>query len=300
MQFESLTNKNNSESLSLKYAYGRALAAHAKTYKSYPSRSLSVIIPSRLQKNPLGKFWLEDTVQSIMNQSVYENLDIEIIVGVDSDSDLESLPDWTHFKIVKSRGKSQAEALNAAAEVATGEIIAFIEDDDLWHPRKLHDGLIALNCFDFVSSNQLEFIVDSNGLKLFQGINEYATPSGWMMRRELFNKIGFFDPSFRYHLDSEWLGRLNQSGAKRCHMVEHGCQTHHVELLMHYRNRLAMLFHQSPTGSCIWNTNHDTPLVFRATHPGSGMSQIASDSVINKISLEEHRLIHEKYKNNPH
>lgn len=299
MNFESLVKEINPESFELKYSYGRAIMAQAKKETKYPCKSLSVVIPSRLQKNPVGKFWLEDAVESIMNQSINYNLDIEIIVGVDNDSDLDAVPKLPHVKYVRSNGKSQAHALNSAILLARGEVITFLEDDDIWHPKKIDEGMIALNHFDFISSNQLEFIVDSNGLRLFQKINEYPIPSGWMMKRDLFNHIGAFDTDFKYHLDSEWIGRLNQFGATRCHMVEMGCPAASLESVIKNRSKLGIIMYQSALGSCLWSTKENHPLVYRATHPGSGMSKIATDVEAGKISSEEHRMIHEVNKMNP-
>lgn len=298
MDFESLARKNDIESLGLKYAYGRAIMEQTKKETSYPCKSISVIIPSRLERTPLGKLWLEDAIQSIMNQSIRTNIDIEIIVGVDVSSNINDIPKLP-VRIVKSVGNSQAQALNAALSVSQGEVITFLEDDDLWHPKKLDEGMIALTNFDFISSNQLEFVIDYNGLRIFQKINDYATPSGWMMRRNLFENIGGFDEHFKYHLDSEWLGRLNQSSAKRCHMVEMSCPARSFESSVNNRHKLANILYQSPLGSCIWNTSEDHPLVYRAVHLKSGMGQIASDPEIRKISDAEHKLIHDKNKNNP-
>lgn len=296
MEFESLITDKNIEALALKHAYGRSIAARAKKITEYPYQSMSVIIPSRLDRNPVGKLWLEDAVASIYNQNIRYNLGIEIIVGVDEDAEILDLP---NIKFVRSKGKSQACALNAAIEIAQGEVIAFLEDDDVWGPRKIDEGMIALNTFDFVSSNQMEFILDSNGLKLYQRINEYPTPSGWMMPRELFNQIGVFDESYKYHLDSEWLGRLNKSDMNRCHMVEKNCPSDSIHSIIIHRMRLSHIMNISNLGSCIWNTNEEYPLVYRATHVGSGMNKISTDREANKISMEEHRRIYEVNKINP-
>lgn len=298
MDIESLLQDGNSEAFSLKYAYGRSLAARAKTKTEYPYSSVSVIIPSRLDRNPLGKLWLDDAVKSIVSQEVRYNLNIEVIIAVDSDADT-SVVEIQNLKFAKSDGKSQASALNAGIKMATGDVISFLEDDDIWHPKKLDESLIALNSFDFVSSNQMEFIMDSNGLRLFQKINEYPTPSGWMMTREKFNEIGIFDVAYKYHLDTEWLGRLNRSEMTRCHMVEKYCPSKSIFSVLEHRMRLSHVMLLSSIGSCIWNTNEDHPLVYRAVHPGSGMDKIATDEQANKISTEEHRRIHDVNKNHP-
>lgn len=295
LDIESLLKVTNAEAFALKYAYGRALAAQVKKRVHYPYKSVSVIIASRLQRDPTGRLWLERALGSIFCQSVRSNLDIEIIVGVDEDAEV---PENRNIKVVKSEGKSQAHALNAAVSVAQGEVLAFLEDDDVWHAKRLDEGLIALGGFDFVSSNQLEYIVDVNALRLYQNINDYATPSGWMLKRDLFNKIGPFDVSYKYHLDTEWLGRLNRFGATRCHMVEKGCLASSSDMIVRHRTKLAVIMYQSAIGSCLWNSYEDNPLVYRALHPESGMGQIANNMEAAIQSQNEHRRIKEVNKTN--
>lgn len=288
MYFESLAEEKTPEGLALKLAYGNAIMAKTMKKITYPCKSVSVIIPSRLAKNPLGKYWFEDAVESILKQNIRSELTIEALVCCDEDS--ETL-NYQNVTFIKSKTKSQAGALNAGLDAAQGEVITFLEDDDTWHPKRLDYSIVALNTFDFVSCNQLEFIVDKSGIKIFQNINDCATPSGWMVKRDYFNQIGKFDESFKWHLDTEWLGRLNRAGAKRCHFVEKGCQLNSMDSIIGTRSRLAQMMYNSSLGSAIVNTAEEYPLVFRATHEGSGMSKIATDSEANKLSLEEHSRI---------
>jgi hypothetical protein len=76
--------------------------------------------------------------------------------------------------------------------------------------------LHALQKVDFVSSTQLE--VNENGI--IESINDFPTPSGWVMKKHVWESVEIFNEQYRWHLDNEWLGRLAKKGNTRAHLVE--------------------------------------------------------------------------------
>ena len=122
--------------------------------------------------------------------------------------------DWIFFAPAREQG--QAAAINAAMAEARGDYLAILEDDDCWRPNFIEHGLRAIGEYDFVSSNQLEVPPGGDAGR----INDFPTPSGWFMRRDLWREIGGMDISYRYHLDNDWLGRLSDAGKRRLHLVE--------------------------------------------------------------------------------
>ena len=83
---------------------------------------------------------LENAIKSILLQT-YEN--IEIIVVVDGCTDctekiLENFKQDNRFKIIVSQiNIGGAEARNFGIDSATGEYLAFLDDDDYWHENKV-------------------------------------------------------------------------------------------------------------------------------------------------------------------
>lgn len=181
---------------------------------------ISVIVPSRLRANPTsdrGTLLLDRALMSVRRQSV---CDLEMIVGLDASHPPipERFLNVSWLKFVEA-GDSQAKAVNAAMKAATGDVFALCEDDDTWRDHdKLGYQLELLAKHDFVSCNQRE--VDEDGR--FIRVNNFATPSGWVMKREVWEKVGPMDETFRYHVDTEWLGRANAAGVNRCHLVPAG------------------------------------------------------------------------------
>src|SRR5262249_54377073 len=123
-------------------------------------------------------------------------------------------------RVVAGERPGQAAAVNAGMRAATGDLLAVLEDDDFWQRRKMEVQLEALRArrarHRFVSSNQLE--VSPAGIH--ERVNDFPTPSGWLMDRGAWEAVGPLDESFQFHLDNEWLGRLRASDVQRLHLYE--------------------------------------------------------------------------------
>lgn len=233
--------------------------------------SLSVIIPSRARSRQ--QEFLDNAIYSIQTQT-----DAEIIVAIDRDADRP----YVEAKLVVA-GNSQAAALNAGVAVSTGDLIAFLEDDDKWSVGKVDSQLEALESYDFVSTNQLEVEEDGNVLR----VNDFPTPSGWMMKRATWDKVGEFDLTYRWHMDTEWLGRLNCYQLKRCHLVESTAPT--LPPYMGVRPWLG----EVAKHSAIVRSGHMIPLVRRLVHPEQGMM------MLDQRSNEEHQRMFNCFKEIP-
>ena len=243
---------------------------------------LSVIIPSRLAKNPAtDALFLERAVASIETQK--RSIDTEIIIGLDAGTDrpIQLLEKKQAIRFAEG-GRSQAAALNAAATIARGDLIAFLEDDDQWDPTFLAHALAALEQADFVSSTQLQ--VDPSGAVI--SINDYPTPSGWVMKRETWQRVGPFNEATRLHLDNEWLGRLSEIHAKRIHLVE---ATAPIEPWRMRQVRPWLGHAIDLSGGCVTIRRHDSPwpLVRRTVHDESATGLTAKDKARQEESQRE-------------
>src|SRR6185295_3252118 len=223
-----------------------------------------------------GSLYLSRAIASVRRQAVMS--DAEIIVG------LSDVPGFTHESInyVVAKEPGQAAALNAAVGVAGDfDLLAFLEDDDYWEPRKLEYQLEGIKAgYDLVTSNQREVDPEGNFIR----VNDFATPSGWLMTRQAWEKVGPFDPAFRWHLDNDWLGRFNRSGLKRLHMVEAGANVNPHPWLQN-----VMQFSKAAT------TEEREPMVVRTINPKGGMAKIQGAPTAARESYEEHRVLIERY-----
>jgi glycosyltransferase involved in cell wall biosynthesis len=183
--------------------------------------AISILMPSRLQRVAVGvdsNYFFERALTSVLRQTsvVSGSISPQIIVGIDAGAELPTMAKEASIEFAISNGKSQAAALNAAAKRIEGDYVAILEDDDEWAPEFLEIATAASDLRSFVSSTQLE--VDPSGA--IGRVVDFPTPSGWLMPRKIWDEVGKFDESYRWHLDCEWLGRLNESGVPRVHLVE--------------------------------------------------------------------------------
>jgi glycosyltransferase involved in cell wall biosynthesis len=238
--------------------------------------SVSVIIPSRLAKAPDGDFWLEKAIRSVAAQTARISIR-EILLAVDNGQDLAALDKivvpaaWAPIR-GPAGNPGHVSAMNAAIAASSGDLLAFLEDDDLWHPKRLAYGLHLMDNRDFVSCSQLE--VD---LQAGPGpVNDFPTCSGWLMRRQLYLDCGPFDHRFRIHWDNEFLGRVNDKKAKRIHLVEKDADRRRPWL----QNVVQF--------SRIMETHEAEPLVRRIVHADSIMGTAGRDKERAQRSAQEY------------
>jgi glycosyltransferase involved in cell wall biosynthesis len=95
---------------------------------------ISIVIPSLNQ----GRY-LEQTILSILNQD-YSNLELMVLDGGSTDESLRIIHKYathlTHWRSAPDAG--QAAAIAEGFAMATGDIFAYLNSDDLYLPRALH------------------------------------------------------------------------------------------------------------------------------------------------------------------
>lgn len=117
---------------------------------------LSVIIPTRNRCE-----YLKRAVNSILNQT-WENIEIIIIDDASTDKTAQYLTELitnnTYIKFIsndKAIGGSRSR--NLGINMATGYYIAFLDDDDTWHPQKAFKQISLLTSSDKYSATTSNF-----------------------------------------------------------------------------------------------------------------------------------------------
>lgn len=172
--------------------------------------TLSVIIPTFN-----GTAYLAEAVKSAVAQT-YEPLEI-IVIDDGSLEDIESIlkPFYPKITYVRQENAGPAAARNYGVLLAKGDVIAFLDDDDVWHPTKTAEQVKILNehpaCAVVYSYPEL---IDESGNVIpneapsrfpcgnvyldFLKQNRITTPSVTLIRREVFASIGLFDDNREY------------------------------------------------------------------------------------------------------
>jgi hypothetical protein len=261
--------------------------------------SVGVIMPSRLQHIAAGaqtdKYFIDRAITSVRDQTAVAEgrARLTFIIGIDADADIPPrLAEASNIVWARSAERSQAGALNAGIDAAVDcfDYIAFLEDDDYWDSNYLNWGLNVLKRYDFVSTTQLE--VDETGT--IMRINDFPTPSGWMMPAHTLRRVGRFDRTLRWHLDNEWLGRLSESGAKRCHLVD-ALAPATFALAEQVRPWIANVVRFGGGNLELQRHTMLAPLVTRLVHARSGMARIATDPVLREQSAAEYAVLRRRY-----
>lgn len=190
-------------------------AAPAPPTPITPAPTVSVIIPAWNS----GR-WVREAVQSALDQTAPPT---EIIVVDDGSTDdtIEQLaPLKDRIRLVRQANQGVAAARNAGVARAAGDVIAFLDADDVWAPRKLelqlaalaeHPelGLVGAGVYDWPGqappSPAPHAPIARVSWRLLVVRNEIAT-SSIIVRREILAQVGGFDPALQGPEDHDlWL-----------------------------------------------------------------------------------------------
>lgn len=168
--------------------------------------SVSIIIPTHNRWPMLG-----EAVDSVLAQTASDH---ELIVIDDGSTDgtARRLQDYgERLTVLAQNRRGVAAARNLGVSRSAGRYLAFLDSDDLWHPRKLQRQLDFMEQNPDVEICQTGEIWIRNGVRvnprrkhrkpsgdIFRPSLELClvSPSAVMMRRELFDRVGGFDESF--------------------------------------------------------------------------------------------------------
>ena len=119
---------------------------------------VSIVTPSLNQ----GQY-LEETIRSVLLQG-YSNLEYIIIDGGSTDGSVEIIrkyEPWLNYW-VSEPDKGQSHAINKGFRRSTGEIMAYLNGDDIYYPNTLHD--VATN---FLKSSKDILIGAENQVEIY-------------------------------------------------------------------------------------------------------------------------------------
>jgi len=257
-------------------------------------QSLSIIVPSRFGDKQ--EFFLNRMLKAIEEQ-LFQPQDMEVIICIDQGAPRPSISSSLNVHLVESDARSQSGALNTGLRQAKHAFIGFLEDDDCWHSSFLqyaHAIFTQDASIDMISSNQLE--IDEHDV--VKRVNDFATPSGWILKRTIVEQVGFFNEDFRWHLDNDYLGRINTLNTKRVHLIEKYAPIEY-DVAKQVRPWISNIFDFSNKNVQLCRHGESEPLVRRLVHSQSGMAQIATNPEYQAISNREMQKLVDLYGNVP-
>jgi glycosyltransferase involved in cell wall biosynthesis len=181
------------------------------------SPKISVIVP-----NYNGAKYLGQCLRSLVSQT-YANKEIIVVDGFSDDGSLEIIKSYPDVKIILTTPKGEADAINVGMRNATGDILTYLDSDDLCYPYAL-----TLVGEYFANHNEAKWVyglgdvVDAEGNKtrtlmmkcktfLMKHYNynmlcvvDYLLQPAIYWRRELVTWMGDFSTDEKYAFEYEW------------------------------------------------------------------------------------------------
>jgi glycosyltransferase involved in cell wall biosynthesis len=186
---------------------------------------VSVITPSYNQ----GQF-IEETILSVKNQT-YSNIEHIIVDGGSTDDTIEILKKYEgtyNMKWISEKDEGQYDAINKGFKMARGEILGYINSDDVYLPytiEKVVNIFIRFPSIDIVYGDWYK--IDEYGnlkwrRKLVRPFSikwlkryDYINPSATFIKASIVKEENYFINNFLSHCgDYEWFLRLATAGKK--------------------------------------------------------------------------------------
>lgn len=185
---------------------------------------VSVIIPTY----NYARFVVQ-AVESALKQT-YKNVEIIVIDDGSTDDTPQRLePFFNRIRYIQQRNQGLAASRNNGIDLATGELVAFLDSDDYWHPRKLElqvaylaenpdVGLIAArhrsdprDPWPELSSERTTGALRFTLKQLV--LRTRFNPSGVVARKACLDAIGQFDPALPGTEDRDlWIRAADRFG----------------------------------------------------------------------------------------
>jgi glycosyltransferase involved in cell wall biosynthesis len=182
---------------------------------------ITVIIPAYNS----GRF-IADALDSALGQTVAPAQIIVINDGSTDDTRDRLVPYLNRITVIDQGNHGAAAARNAGLRIATGDFIAFLDADDVWHRRKSEIQLdvlrsrpeiqlIGTGTFEYLCAGEPEFcgnagVEDVSLDRLL--VRNYFTASSIMIRREMVQRVGEFDTTVSSAEDFDYWQRAAQLG----------------------------------------------------------------------------------------
>ena len=183
-----------------------------------------------------NKDTIKDAIESVLSQT-YTNMEYIIVDGASTDGTVEIVKSYGDkiSKFVSEKDKGIYDGLNKGVGLATGDIVCFLHSDDLYNNKDTIEKIMKLfdadNSLDGIYGD-LVYTPKEDTSKVFRywkskDFDISLLKKGWMpahptlfLKREVYEKYGKFDLSFKIAADYDFMLRVLSSGTKVKYLPE--------------------------------------------------------------------------------
>jgi glycosyltransferase involved in cell wall biosynthesis len=179
---------------------------------------VSVIIPVYN-----GAKFIAVTLDSILTQT-FQDFEVIVIDDGSTDNTAELVSRYrSPVKLIRNGRMGKSASRNTGIRAAKGQLIAFVDADDLWMPQKLEVQIQHLDChpnlkwsysncciFEDNPNNVIEIAI-KNADKSYSGdvlrpllIRDFVPSPTPIVFRDVFDEVGYFDETFLRHQPEDW------------------------------------------------------------------------------------------------
>ncbi len=188
---------------------------------------ISLVTPSFNQAQ-----FIEGTIMSVLGQG-YPNLEYIIIDGGSTDGSANIIKKYEKYLKfwISEPDSGQTSAINKGFKIASGEIISWVNSDDLLLPFTLWKVGFFFKYFDIKACSGNEVCIDVRSqisaykrllplnTKWLLSTGVFSQPTIFW-RRELFNEIGYLDENLLYAMDLDYFLKIS-SVTEICHVDDY-------------------------------------------------------------------------------
>lgn len=166
---------------------------------------------------------LEQTIKSVIQQS-YTNIEYIIIDGGSTDGSVELIQKYAaHLSFwISEPDKGIYDAMNKGLRQVNGHLISLLNSDDWYEPQAIEkivnaailepEADVLHGLLRFVSpTGSYESVAGHYHTFLDRGMIEHPT---CFIKKQLYDRVGGFDTTYRSAADFEWMQRARKAGAK--------------------------------------------------------------------------------------
>ncbi|RZI86265.1 MAG: glycosyltransferase family 2 protein [Rubrivivax sp.] len=182
---------------------------------------VSVVIPAYNAQR-----FVAETIASVKAQS-YQDIEIIVVDDGSTDQTASIAESFEGVRCIRKPNGGVSSARNRGVAEARGELLAFVDSDDVWHPDKLRHQVALMDLhpeivLGITASSSERAEVDAFG-RLPEGqlpryhvidqfeevfLNPYLGMSGVMVRKDAFNAVNGFDQTLPFAEDVDFYLRL--------------------------------------------------------------------------------------------